>query len=218
MARYVICASPLVKMYLTEWHERLLDKPDLIYDATEDFTFDIPRGCSATKIRFNKPIAINGRDDKEIEVLYQWLIGESGHSYHETDLYGVVPFDPGVDLVERQDEVAQYENLMSEDPKAIAKAQKKIAEIQMDTARRLKTMREAVKASSEARILRAAKTVHNNLIRQWQLNEEQKMGKYPPSISEMLGAHALDKQIKASAAKGSALKSRMNDLMQNINV
>lgn len=213
MARYVISASPLVKIYLPEFHDVLLENPDLIYDAKTDFSFDIVTGCKAVKIKFNKPVAITGRDDKEIDVLYSWLVGESGHSYNETDIYGIVPFDPGVDLVERSDEISQLENMMSDDPKVAVAAQKKVAQIQRDTAQRLKTMRESVKASSEARILRAAKTVHNNLIRQWQINAENNLGKYPPSISEMLGAHALEKQIKASEAKGAAIKSRMNEMM-----
>lgn len=217
MAKYVISASPLVTMYLEEWHDRLLEAPDLIFENKEDFAFDVKSGCGAVaKLRFNKPFNvadIKGRSDKELDMIYGWMIGEAGHSYHETDQYGIVPFDPGVDLVERQDEMAQLDNLMSDDPKVVAETQKKIARIQKDTAARLRTMRESVKKASEARILRAAKTVHNNLMRQWQINEEMKLGKYPPSISEMLGAHALDKQIKAAAQKGAVLKEKMNSLM-----
>lgn len=215
MARYVICSSPLVRIYLPEWHDRLLADPDLMYEEKAQFSFDVPRGCSAFKVNFNKPVAVTGRDDKEIETLYGWLTGEAGHSYHETDIYGLVPFDPGVDLVERQDEIAQLENLMSEDPKVVAQAQKKIAQIQKDTATRLKNMREQVRLMSEARIRRAMKTVHNNLVRQWQINEEMKMGKHRPSESEALGAYALDKEIKQAEAKGAKVYGNINKLMTN---
>ncbi len=215
--RYVISASPLVKVYLVEFHDRLLEQPDLIFDHKEEFSFSVPHGCGAFPVKFNKPCAVNGRDDKVIEVLYGWLTGEAGHSYHETDIYGLVPFDPGVDLVERQHEMEHMEGLLSDDPKVVAKAQKEVAKMQLDTAKRMKEIKERVVMQSEARIKRAMKGSHNNLIRQWQLNEENKMGKYPPSIAEMLGAHALDKDIKAAAAKGAPLKKRMNDLMGNIN-
>src|SRR4051812_18296235 len=107
--RYVICSSPLVKTFLVEWHDRLLTDPEEMYnwgDPKQPWTFDVPRGCSAFRMTFNKPVAVTGRDDSEVETLYKWLIGESGHSQHETDLYGIVPFEPGVDLVERQDEIA----------------------------------------------------------------------------------------------------------------
>ncbi len=211
--RYVICGSPLVKVYLVEWHDRLLAEPELVNDMKTDFTFDVPRGCSAFKVNFNKPMPINGRDDKEIEVLYNWLIGEAGHSQHETDLFGIVPFDPGVDLVQRQDEIARLEDLMSDDPKIVASAQKEIAKIQKDTATRLKTMREAIRANSEARIKRAMKISHNNLVKQWQINEEMKMGKHRPSEAEALGAYVLDAEIKAAAARGAKVYGNINKLM-----
>ncbi len=213
MARYVICGSPLVKIYLLEWHDRLLAEPELMYDFATPFSFDVPRGCSAFKINFNKPVAVSGRDDKEVEVLYSWLIGESGHSQHETDLFGIVPFDPGVDLVERQDELSRLEELMSDDPEVAKKAQKEIARIQKDTAMRIKTMREKIKEDSAARITRAMKINHNNLVKQWQINEEMKMGKHRPSESEALGAFALDAVIKAATAKGAKVYGNINKLM-----
>lgn len=213
MARYVISGSPLVKIYLLEWHDRLLENPDLMYDYATPFTFDVPRGCSAFRMNFNKPVAVTGRDDKEVEVLYSWLVGESGHSQHETDLFGIVPFDPGVDLVERQDELARLEELMSDDPKVAAKAQKEIAAIQRDTALRIKTMRENIKQESAARITRAMKINHNNLVKQWSINEEMKMGKHRPSESEALGALALNAVIKAATAKGAKVYGNINKLM-----
>lgn len=213
---YVICPSPLAKIYLPEWHDRLLDNPELIYDNKSDFIFDIVTGTRAIKIRFNKPVALGGANDKDIAQLFGWLTGEIGTSQHETDIYGIVEYNPGVDLVERQEEIAQLDDLVSDDPKAVAAAQKRVAEIQADTQNRLRAMKEGLVKKAEVRIKRAMKTVHNNLVRQWQINEEQKMGKYPASISEMLGAFALDKEIKASEAKGSKLKSRMNEMMGNI--
>ncbi len=212
-ARYVIAASPLVKCYLKEWHDSLLENPDLIYDMATPFSFDVPRGCSAFKVDFNKPMAVRGADDKQIETLFGWLTGESGQSYHETDIYGLVSFDPGVDLVDRVDQMAFLEALATGDPAEAVKAKKELDKIQKDTATRIQEMRAKVKIASELRVKRAMKTVHNNLIRQWAINKEQNLGKYPPSISEAVGAHALDKELKAKAEKGKALLGRIDTMM-----
>lgn len=227
MARYIISASPLVKVYLTEWHERLKENPELIFDATTPFSFSIPSGIQAFRVDFNKPMLVKkpkpgsyeqankGKsaelielpgasvvsEGKEIETLYNWLTGEAGLSYHETDIFGCVPFDPGFDVVERVDQMAAYEALLSGDPKEALKAKKELDKIQQDTAKRVAEARHKVKAASEARIKRAMRTVHNNLIKQWQHNQEMKLGKYPPSISEALGKIALSAELKEKASR-----------------
>ena len=239
MPKYVIASSPLVKVYLKEWEDRLTEDPDLIFDEETKFRFSVSTGTSAFILDFNKPMLVkkdlpgsryqadNGRsatlidlpnasmqsEGKEIEALYGWLIGESGHSRLETDLYGIVPFETGVDLVDRVDQMAALEAIMSGDPAEAVKAKREYDKIQADTARRIKEVREKVKKDSEARIKRAMKVVHNNLIQQWRHNAETGLGKYPPSIAEALGAHALDKELKEKAEKGKALYGKMDKLM-----
>ncbi len=249
MPRYVIAASPLVKIYLKDWEDRLTENPDLIFDddpANPDnkFSFSVATGTSGFKLDFNRPMLVfrpkpgssyqadEGRSEKiiqlpnanmqsegkEIESLYGWLIGEMGHSRLETDIFGIVPFDTGIDLVDRVDQMAALEALLDGDPKAAVRAKKELDKIQLDTARRVAEVRNKVKKDSEARIKRAMKVVHNNLIRQWQINSESNMGKYPPSVAEALGAHALNAELKAKAEKGKALFGKMNDLMSNVSV
>lgn len=239
MARYVIAASPLVKIYLREWEDRLTEDPDLIFKEDDKFKFSVATGTSAFVLDFNKPMLVHkpkagsyyqadeGRSEKliqlpnasmqsegkEIEALYGWLIGEQGHSRLETDLYGIVPFDTGVDLVDRVDQMAALEAIMSGDPAAATKAKREYDKIQQDTARRIKEVRDKVKKDSEVRIKRAMKVVHNNLIRQWAVNAETGLGKYPPSVAEALGAHALDKELKEKAERGKALYGKMDNLM-----
>ncbi len=244
MARYIISASPLVKIYLKEWEERLTEDPDLIFKDDDKFSFSIPTGIQAFKVDFNRPMLVHrskpgssyqaddGKSDKiiqlpnasmvsegkEIEMLYGWLIGDSGQSYLETDIFGCVPFETGVDLVERVDHMAALEALLDGDPKAATKAKRELEKVQLDTANRIKDARARVKKDSEARIKRAMKTVHNNLIRQWAINSENNMGKYPPSVAEALGAHALGAELKAKADKGKALYGKINDMMGTSNV
>ncbi len=244
MARYIISASPLAKIYLREWHDRLTEEPDAIFDTETPFSFSIPTGTTAFRVTFNKPMLVQkpvigssyqaeeGRSEKiiqlpnasmvsegkEIETLFAWLTGEAGQSYHETDIFGCVPFDPGFNVIDRVDQMAAYEALLSGDTKEAVRAKKELDKIQQDTAQKIAAARAKVIKDSEFRIKRAMKTVHNNLIRQWEINAESKMGKYPPSISEILGAHALDKELKAKAEKGKALYGKMNELLNNVTV
>lgn len=241
MPRYVISASPLVKIYLKEWEERLSENPDLIFDHEAKFSFSVATGTSGFKLDFNKPMLVHkpipgssyqkdeGRssdiiqlpnanmqsEGKDIEALYGWLIGESGHSRLETDIFGIVPFDTGIDLIDRVDQMAALEAILDGDPKAAVKAKKELDKIQMDTAKRVAEVRNKVKKDSEQRIKRAMKVVHNNLIRQWAINVETGLGKYPPSIAEALGAHALNEEIKAKKEKGKALFGKMDELMSH---
>ncbi len=215
MARFVVCASPLVKVYLPEWHERLLANPDHLSDMEFDFSFAIAHGVSSFHVDFNKPMMVTtGRDD-DVESKFQWLIGEAVGAQHETDIYGLVPFETNVDLVQRSDEISRLSMKILNDPKGAEAAQKAIAKIQKDTNVALAKVRQDAKELSEKRIKRAMKKVHNNLVLQWQRNEEQKMGKYPPSMTELFGAHVLDSDIRRAQAKGEKIKARMNELMNN---
>lgn len=219
---YYICASPLVKIYLPEWHDRLLANPDLIYDDETPFEFNIRRGMGGIKVKFNTPQQIPpklARDNKELMSLYNWLTGgPNGTDCQETEIYGIVVFDPKINLIETYDQISMLEDLASEDSKKAMEARKRQNELQRETARRVKETREKVRALSEMRIKRQLRFNHNNLIRQWQMNEENKLGKYPPSITEMLGAHALNKEIAAADEKGKILKSKMSDLMRSTQV
>lgn len=217
MAFYVIAASPLVKCYLPEWHERLSEDPDLLFDDQTPFEFDVPRGSKAFKMKFNTPILVTGNDEKESLTLYQYLIGELAHTRMETNQYGIVPFETGTDLVQQTDRLIYYAGLMaSVDPKIKAQAQKDFDRTNLEMKQGIDGARAPSKALSEKRIKTAMKIVHNNLIRQWQINEEMKLGKYPPSLAEMFGAVALDKEIQAKKLKDNKSIAKMNELMNNI--
>lgn len=243
MPKYIISACPLVKIYLKEWQERLTEDPEQIFNSEQKFDFSIATGTTAFRVTFNKPMLVqkpvigssyqaeDGRSDriiqlpnasmtsegKEIDTLYGWLVGEAGQSYHETDIFGCVPFEPGFNVLDRVDQMAAFEALLAGDSKEALKAKRELDKIQQDTALKIATARAKVIKDSEFRIKRAMKTVHNNLIRQWEINKESNLGKYPPSISEILGAHALDTELKAKAEKGKALYGKMSQLLSNVN-
>lgn len=207
---YVICATPLVKIFLREWHDRLLEDPELIKDFETPFEFTAVTGTRGFKLKFNTPMQVNDND------LYKWLVGgNTGAESKDTDIYGIVPFDPKIDMATTLDELSVLEDFVSDDPKKAAAAAKKRDAMRKEAANKIKATRERVREASETRVRRAIRFNHNNLIKQWQTNEEMKMGKYPPSVAEMLGAHAIDKEISDAKNRGSELKKRMSDLMQN---
>lgn len=216
MAKLVIAASPLVKVFLREWWDELMANPDAMTDFKTPFSFDIQRGCKAFKSKFNVPMEITGSDDKEVLNLYNWLTGgPEGRDFPETDPWGVVAYDPKVDLVARLDEMSRLESLMEDDGSGPEVSMKELKKLRDDSKKSMLTARADARVKAEERILRCMKNNHNNLVRQWQLNEEMKMGKYPPSVSELMGAHALSDQIKKANAKTQKVMAQMSELMGN---
>lgn len=205
---FFIALSPLVKIFLPEWHDRLQEDPDLIYDDKTEFDFIIPTGTSAIRVKFGTPQLVNGPDQKQNETLLNWMTGgPRGTECQETDCFGIALFNPKVDLISTLDRI----NLLDDDTSKGAK--EKQAKLQADAKANLKSERVIAKAVCEERIKRALRFNHNNLVAQWQRNEEMKMGKYPPSITERLGIIALDKEIQKAAAKGSKINEATNKIM-----
>lgn len=208
---YYIAASPLVKIFLPEWHDRLQADPDLIYDDKTAFSFNVVAGTRGVVVHYNRPQQTNDND------LYNWLVGgATGTTSRDTDIFGLVPFDPKTDILRDFDELTKLEEwAMSEDPEQAKKAMLQLKARKAQAAVAMREARAKVREQSEARIKRAIRLNHNNLIRQWQVNEEQKLGKYPPSIAEMLGSHALISEIEAAKNKGAELKKRASEMMNN---
>ncbi len=226
--KYFICASPLVKIYLPEWHDRLQDNPDLMGDRETPFAFTIMTGTSGIRIDFNKPQQVQVAKKKEdpnhnpqadADNIYQWLTGgPSGTECQETDIYGIVPFNPQIDMADTFDKLGRLEEIISLEGAKAAKAKKEYDDMRKMAAERMRKARDEVVGLSEKRIKRAMKFVHNALVKQWAINEESKLGKHTPSMTERFGMHALDKEIQAAASKGAALKKKVNLAMQHTSV
>lgn len=216
----VITSTPLVKCYLPAWHDALLNDPDRLFSKEDKFDFMIVHGCGAMKIAYNTPVLVSAKrkTDQDAEAKYKWLIGDLPNSQNETDWTGIVPFDPGFDLTERMYELTDLQSLASGDPDRIKKAQERAQKMMAETQKLLDNQRHRVEKESEGRVRRAMKTVHNNLIMQWQRNEENKLGKYPPSMSEMFGAHALAGSIDAENKKRAKMMERMNEISKNVSL
>lgn len=205
---YYIAASPLVKIYLTEWHDRLQEDPELINDDKTPFEFMIDTGIRSIRVKFNEP---------QLETdpnIYRYLVGGmTGSDATGTNVYGIVPFDPQIDMVSTLDQMAQLEALVSDDPKEVARAHKRREKMQVETAAKIKATRTKVKLASEERIKRHIRFNHNNLLKQWQDNAERNVGKYPPSVSELIGAFAIKGEIAAREAKTAHVQKQMESVL-----
>jgi Skp family chaperone for outer membrane proteins len=223
---YFICASPMVKIYLPEWHSRLEDNPDLMLDNETQFDFVVRTGTRGIRVAFNTPQQVQMQASREgfnpqvdAENVFQWLTGgPSGTEVQETDIYGIVPFNPQIDMADTFDKLGRLEDIINGDPTKAKKARADYDAMRKNAQERMRAARDEVIGLSEKRIRRAMKFVHNSLVKQWAINEEQKLGKHTPSMTERFGMHALDKEIQAAANKGAALKKKVNLAMQHTSV
>ena len=202
---------------MPEWHDRLLEDPDLIFDYKTPFSFIVDTGSTGIRVQFNVPQQVQGTDIAAIKNVHHWLTGgPDGNLAKDSDIYGIVEFNPNVDLVETLDHFAQLETIIAAGDltkKEAAEQGMKLQQERSIAAAKLAAARDRVKLMSEMRIRRAIRMNHNNLIKQWQNNEEMKLGKYPPSITEMLGATAIEGEIAKSEAKTRKTRERFNQLM-----
>ena len=214
---YYIAASPLVKIFLPEWTERLEQDPDLIYDKETPFEFDVDTGSRSIKVAFNKPQSPPGaKYDDQVNIFNYLTGGLTGANSRATDCYGIVHFNPDVDMISAMDQMATMNELiMSEDPKVQAEVLRRRQLEQKNIIAKIKATRAQVLKRSEERIMRHAKMNYNNLIKQWQTNEESNLGKYPPSFSELMASYALRDNIQVAENKNAKIKAKMNQMMQN---
>lgn len=208
MAKMVICATPLVKWALPQFFKELMEDPMGLSDHKTPFTFDVPRPSGAFKITFNKPVEIAS------DAIFNWITGGlGGREYLETDAYGCVPYEPKIDLVARLDEMARLEAFIMEDEDAgsAQKAQKELTKLRADSKTSMLEARSGARAASEARVMRAIRTQRRNLERQWQMNEQMKLGREPMSTSEYLGSIILEPEIQKMKTQATKINERMTD-------
>lgn len=154
------------------------------------------------------------RDPLDLESTFNYLTGHGGGSVaRQSDCFGIVPFDPDNALSRNFDELSLVDDLMSDDPAKVEAAKNNLIASRIAAVKKHRATVTGLKKQSETRILSHLRHKHNNLIAQWKRNEEMKMGKYPPSLSERLGYFVLDKEIKARESAASESTRLGNEMM-----
>jgi len=197
--RYVIAACPLTKLFLDQkslenqenphvkesWQDRCMRDYTLVENVDETFEFEIKGGDGAKKFSYMSPQLLMPTPNSTIEAQFETIAGgQDGLGKHEYDIYGVVPYDIGQDVVQKMHELAHLQ--IQAASKANVKA--KIEKISTDIANVTKIARDKAIKMSWAKVRRAISRNHRYLDNQWQKNVERGGGKYVPSITERLGA------------------------------
>jgi hypothetical protein len=168
----------------------LMENPERIFKE-EEFTIRVVRSCGDVVFRYDQPKQIIDPD------LRNWLCGgEDGEQSPETDNTGIVklPFDQETD-----DQIRFYMAKGKLPPKAIAEA--------------ISEARAQAQALSSKRVMKAVERVHNALKRQYQLNEEQKLGAYQPSATEFLCAYLMKTSEQTEATRRKSVTESFRNLM-----
>jgi len=193
---------PLAKIFLPYFHvydgkdfnrpvetvttSQLMKNPDRIYKE-EFFSIAVKREVGGLNFIYNIPRQIPDT------LIRNWL---SNPNVQETDCYGIVemPLDQ-----EAQAAMAYYVT-NSRNPDKLLMEQVAAA-------------REQAKTASLERVLGNIRRVNHAMRRQYELNEEQKLGDFIPSPVEYLCAYALAEEQTRSAAEEQAVKDKFKMLM-----
>lgn len=210
---YVLQASPLSRLFVPAWQDRLLADPKLLM-SSEPFTMHIARPTGAISLVHNKPTLASTLlprskerevTEDEVSPLVLWLTNEQNH---ETDIYGVVD-------VPIQDNVAEaIMALLHEDNED--KRTKFLIESRKQMAKGIKTARER----ADARVMRACGKMYNVIKSTVEDMKKNGKGVYSPSYSEALALEVMKDTIssrrKPDERASEMLKNAMSHLEQPV--
>lgn len=230
---YVIQASPLSRIFLPAYQRKLIDKPALIFDPSlPPFEVVVPRVTGAVRLTHMKPVHQHNllprkgyvqdesgkvrelkrarvADRDEIRDLVPWLTGgDDGMGCEETDIYGIVQFDIGTDIVQEMVELMQSQLMAgggAESNQGDFLKMKKRYDSQV--AAQLARARQI----ADEKVKRALRITHSNLIQSWDALETEGKGRYQASAAEGLGAFILNEEIAA----GETSRQQMHDLLKH---
>lgn len=225
---YVIQASPLSKLYMREWISRCEENPELVFEPVP-FKVIIPRSFGAIVMEHNKPMhtsklfpkqAQRKQDEHmrdEIDALVQWLTGgPEGTRSEETDIYGVVSLDVDLDIGSQIVDIATLTEADTETGNK--KAKKAYEDMQKVLLDRTKGAIERARELADARVRRAMKITHQNLIKQYETLRTEGKGVYSPSVAEAIGAHVLMAELEKASSKKRSMVEKFTKVMNETTV
>lgn len=214
---YILQASPYSKLWMRQFHKECEKNPKLVEEVSA-FQVLIPRSAGAITLIHNQPVHIqkllprnpNQKADEhcplERETLVEWLTGGvDGMRCNETDIYGVVALDLETDLS------AAVINLVSamgdENDKIKKDAEGELRELTRKVKEESKSKMKDARALADARVVRALKTTHRNLMKEYETMKQEGKGRYEPSIAEAIGTFILREELKTiSQSRNEMLK------------
>lgn len=233
---FVIQASPLTKVFLQrEWTARCIEDPELIHKSEPGlFTVTVPRSMGAIVLEHMRPVAFQDLVPKqknrkvehdETRDVVPWLTGgDGGTRFSETDIYGVVEIDMGMNYTQLLSQMLMLEASQAvagpeTGEKAAARAAHMAKQTQMLQAKARNDLKNAVVNAMERaneRVLRGAKRTYSYLHKQFQRNIEQGVGRYEPSGTEALCAFILREEITKARAKKRDMMQQVSNVMNDV--
>lgn len=211
----VVACSPLSKLFLPEWEERLLENQELIFKEDEQFKFNVARPAGAIEnVHYSVPFRVDDylrankqlRDAKDaLNVMYYLTGGAEGTQSQETDWTGIVEL-PSVSGSDRDMSVVQHAVMqaqMSGDPCRIQAAKLRMDNLMNKSWEDTQEAMKRARKIADERVIRQLKTTHINLMNQYKHNKDDGKGIYAPSSTEHFGAYVLRKMIQVSAGRQS---------------
>jgi hypothetical protein len=222
---YVVQASPLSKLFMSEWVAQIEENPALVF---EDVPFEVrvPRPFGGLIFQHNKPVHINKilppnpwrkknneNNVDDLEATVYWLTGgPDGQRSEETDIYGIVALHVDLDVSSALTDIAL---LAEQDTEAgQKKAAKTYADMQRDLVTNTKNALDEARALADFRVKRALKITHSNLLKQYDTMRQQGMGVYTPSTAEAVGAFILKQEVDKAGENRRKLFEEMNKIIK----
>lgn len=205
----IVACSPLTKIFLPEWEERIMENPEIVLDEVMPFKFTVPRSVGAVEdvhygIPFSTSSKINvAREGSKAAIDLQHYLSsdKEGRFTEETNWTGIVPIQTTNEAARNEVYHAMMQAQMSKDEKKIAKA-REYAELLAK--REWDDQQEAIKVArklANERVMTQVKITHRNLMQQYKHNTEDGKGLYTPSSTEHFGAYVLRELIQQSKAR-----------------
>jgi len=203
VSSYVVCLSPLAKIFQPRMHDHLMRNPEAVFDDKTAFQLIVDKPSGAFMIDYKKPKLIKDPN------LLMWLTGgRDGTMSRETDHTGIIYAPIQDDMLEA---LTNLTGLYAEDEEKGKKEQERVTkEISKKYGDKLKEAR----ALSDFRVMRQIKTVHENLQKQYQTNKENNMGLYNPSTVEFLCTYVLSAEIEKNKSDRSKITTEFAKLME----
>lgn len=220
----VVACSPLTKLFIPSWEEKLLNNLELIFDENVEFEFTVKRPTGAVKgIKYGVPFRADDYlrgtvlEKEGDNLLYYLTGGKDASGSQETDWSGIVHLDLGRSTEGAMGEMAHAMMLAeaSGDEKRIAKAKKQLDDHMKASYNETREAMKAARALADQRVVRQLKTTHINLMNQYKHNKEDGKGLYAPTTTEHFGAYVLRKLVDVSKGRremNAEFKKLINDV------
>jgi hypothetical protein len=187
------------------------------------FTVIIPAGTRSFRFEHNKPVShlslLSGEGRKkdefsaDLDAIVRWVTGgEDGMRNHETDIYGVVQLK----MEDLSSQIFDIATLTESDTESDNKrAQQEFKALKDAHVKKTKKALTEAQEMADSRVKRALRITHNNLMKQWEVMQQDGKGKYTPSIAEAVGAHVLAQEMEKAGAKRKEMVERLMQVANN---